>query len=386
MSRKTITISLKILSLIFIALAAWTFVFGLYYTGINNRFPWGSWMLSAQCLAAIGDGAFVAAFLFYIFRVDSLKPAIKPCLLMSLLSNIFIAVFMLLNTGQPLRLWYMFTVRVWEQNIIPASMLGAAFFSLLVYLCILCAEFIPTALTHRFFAERKGIKKTIHYMLKLIWILAAMAAFFGFAFHGFFEGKIWENLAAKPFWHREYLTLFFTGIAASAAGSMMSAFVLLTISAKVTGKETVPEKTFVSLSVISKYAFIIYFVLHIADICIMTLTAMKELPASYTLGGYYGLWVIIPEFCLAVAAIIFLSGKKPDLKQKYAVKGALCGILSILAGKIFITMQGFSIPAFPWDSHAFYWPGIIEVLTIITAAAFIILLYAGAVKRFKIFE
>ena len=382
MNIKKIKIALWILTFIFIGFTALTLIQGFHFTNVNNTFAWGGWFWAAQFLAAIGDGSLIIAFLFYIFRVDSLKQIVKPCILLSLIANLFVSLFLLLNMGQPLRVWFMIVNPTWGQGVFPVSLFTAAFFSMFIYLLILCLELVPVALTHERFEGR--YTKTAHYMNKLVWILAAAAAFFAFIFHGVFGGGIFGSFSANSFWHREYFTLVLVAIAATGTGGMLSSLVLFTMSSKITGKEIISEKTFTSLSAISKKVFIVYCILRIADLFIVSLTA--EIPASYIWGGYYGWPILIIEFGLVIAALVLIKSKEAAPNDKHTIKGAVCGLLAIIAGKVFIILQGFSIPNFPWEEHAFFYPSIIEVLVIAGAIACMVLIFTGCVKRFDMRE
>jgi len=346
--------------------------------GLDNTFPWGTYFIAAQSLAAVGDGAFIAAFLFYIFRIDSLKTLIPSCLLTSLLSNIFTSFFILLNSGQPLRLCNMLLTPAWGRGVIPDSMFTTAFFSMFICFILLCIQLVPTALTHKAFEKSGKVRTAAHYIKKLIWIPAAAFFFFAIIAHGSFGGGIWESLHVKVFWHREYHSLFITGIAAAAAGSTMLILCLISFCA-----ERYSVQAAASMSTIAKRAFIIYCIVRAADLFLMTasLSGEEERGVFAIWGGYYGLWMLILEFCLAVASLYLLS-KKPS---PYIRGGTLCGVFAVITAKPSIMLQGFSIPEFPWDSFSAYLPAPIEILAIPAAVFMMIFIYGRLTKRFKIF-
>ena len=344
--------------------------------GLDNAFPWGVYFIAAQSFAAIGDGAFIIAFLFYIFRADSLKTLIPSCLLASLLSNIFASIFMLLNSGQPLRLCNMLFTPAWGRGVTPDSMFTAAFFSMLICFIILCVLLIPTALTHKAFEKSGTARVAARYIKKLVWIPAAAFFFFALIAHGSFGGGIWESLHAKVFWHREFHSLFITGIAAGAAGGIMLILCLVSFFAP-----KYPAEASASMLTIAKRAFIIYCFVRAADLLFMTI----GLPGEYRLldiwGGYYGWCMLVLEFCLAAAAIYLLS-KKPS---PYIRAGTLCGIFAVITAKVSTILQGFSIPEFPWDGFAAYLPDPVEMLSIPAAVFLMILVYDWIAGRFKVF-
>ena len=344
--------------------------------GLDNTFPWGIYFIAAQSFAAAGDGAFITAFLFYIFRVDNLKTLIPSCLLASLLSNLFASLFMLLNSGQPLRLCNMLLTPAWGRSLIPDSMLTVAFFSMLICFVILCVQFVPTVLTHKAFEKNGKAHAAAHYMKKLIWIPAAAFFFFAAIAHASFGGGIWESLHTKAFWHREYHSLFIAGIATAAAGGAMLVLCLASFHS-----EKYPAKAISSILAIAKRAFIIYCLIRIADVSLMTTELLKERELFAIWGGRFGLWMLVLEFCLAIASIFLMSQKThPCIRI-----GAICGISAIIAANISTALQGFSMPEFPWEDFAVCLQAPAEILAIPAAIILMILLYNWAAGRFKIF-
>jgi Ni/Fe-hydrogenase subunit HybB-like protein len=370
MNKKT-RIILWLLGAAFIGFALHQFIFGFRFTGINNAFPWGAWVIAAQALASIGDGAFITAFLFYIFRRDSLKPLVPLCLLAALLTNIFASLFMFINSGQPLRVWNMAANPAWHGRL-PESMLTAAFFAMPIYFVILCIELVPLALTHAAFEKRKNLRTAAHYMEKLLWIPAAASFFFAFIAHGSFGGGIWESMEANPLWYREYPRLFLVGTASAAAGGAMFIFCAASLL-------KAPPAALASLLLTARRIFIAYFILHIADISILIAALLRERSFLSIWGGYYGIWILIPELCVGIAAVLLMRSGTLHLA------GALCGIISIVVGKCSLVLQGFSIPKFPWDNFTAYVPLAAELITIAGALSLMALIYGWAIEKFKVF-
>ena len=316
------------------------------------------------------------AFLFYIFRVDSLKTLIPSCLLVSLLSNVFVLLFMILNTGQPLRLCNMLITPAWGRNIMPASMFTTAFFSMLICFILLCIQLAPVMLTHRAFAKNDNARIAANFMKKLIWIPAAAFFFFTVIAHGSFGGGIWESLHTRAFWHREYYSLFITAIAAAAGGGVMFILCIASFHA-----EKYPASAIASIRTIAKRIFIIYCIIRLTDLSLLTIGLLDERGLWGIWGGYFGLWALILEFCLAAASLCLLSGKTPFFIRA----GALCGVSAVITARVSTMLQGFSIPEFPWDGFAFYLPAPAEIAAIPAAIVLMILAYGWIAGRFKIF-
>jgi len=238
-----------------------------------------------------------------------------------------------------------------------------------MFICfiLLCVQLIPAVLTHRAFEKSSKARIAAHYMKKLLWIPAAAFFFFAVIAHGSFGAGIWESLHSRFFWHREYHSLFITGIAAAAAGGTM--LILCLISFRT---EKYPAQAAASMLTIAKRALIIYCIIRLLDLSLMTTGILRggERDFFAIWGGYYGLWAFVLEFCLAVSSIFLLS-QKPS---PYIKTGTLCGVFAIIAAKASAILQGFSIPEFSWDGFAAFLPAPAEILAIPAAVILMVLI------------
>lgn len=384
---KKIKITLYILFAIeigFIISAIQIFFIGLGYTGMNNIFPWGQWIVGDLSLIVLGGGAFFTSFVLYIFRRDELQPIINSAILIGLLCYIFTFIFLIFDIGQPLRAFFGFAYPNWGEHLMPQSMLTEVVFCISFYTGVLVVEFIPITLKHKVLDKYPVIHAIGHYMHKLMWIMAAIGTFFSI-FHQGSLGGLYGVLYAKPGWFRPHM-FYLSILSAFAAGPCFILFCTW-IAGKVIKKEVVPKSTYFSLSRIAGAMFIIYFIFRIWDIYKLHSHYVPAANRSYfdLWGGYYGIWLLVIELALCFIPVIFLNIKKLREKETFMVAGIGSAVIGMIMSRFNLVIHGFSIPNLPWRAFTSYLPTVQEWFVLFGVFATMILLFMWAAKYLPIF-
>ena len=377
--------TLSVLTVLFIIFAMQILLQGLGYTGMNNNFTMGAWIIGDLTLVCLGGGAFSTGFLLYIFRVDGLKPIINSTVLIGFICYLFTFILLILDIGQPARCWLGYTYPNWGKGIYPQSMLTEVIFCLTVYFCILAVELVPIILDNRFLAGNKYTAAVAHYLHRLMWILAAAGTFLSFFHQGSLGGGMWGSLYARPAWYSPHF--FFMAIVAAIAGGTSFMALVPYSAGKILGKELVPGETYRVLTRISGFAFMLYFCFRVYDI---VASASHFVPLSDRKymdlwGGYYGLWMLVLEMLLFAGPLVLLNIKKFRERDTYMVAGATSGVALIVVSKTSVMLHGFSVPNFPWKDFSSYNPSIQEWFITIGAIAIMVLIYMAFVKWFNLF-
>jgi len=375
---------LIVLSLLFGIFAIQILFWGLGYTDMDNNFAWGAWIIGDLGLVALGGGAFTTGYLLYIFRVDKLKPIINSTVLIGFMCYLFTFVFLLFDLGQPLRCWFGFAYPNWGTGVYPHSMLTEVFFCLSLYFCILVVELIPTVLEHKFLIQNKYIAAIAHYMHMLMWTMAAGGTFLSFFHQGSLGGGMWGALYAKAVWFSPHF--FFMAVVAAMAGGTSFMVLIPYIAGKIMNKQFVPMDTYRTLTRVSGFIFIFYFIFRIYDI--YKAIGYARLGGREFLdmwGGYYGIWMLVIELLFFAGPIIFLNIRKFREQEKFMVIGAACGVGAIITSKLSVLLHGFSAPNFPWKGFTSYLPTLQEWSITIGVFAVMILIYMTFVKWFPLF-
>ncbi|GAB4504109.1 MAG: Ni/Fe-hydrogenase cytochrome b subunit [Anaerolineales bacterium] len=129
--------------LVFMGLAAfialWRYIYGIgAISNLSNSYPWGFWVsFDLFTGIAISSGAFVLASLVYIFGLEELRPLVRPTLVTALLGYVMEGIALLVELGQPQRIWYFLRY----QNL--TSWLLFIGLYVMIYIAVLAVEFAP---------------------------------------------------------------------------------------------------------------------------------------------------------------------------------------------------------------------------------------------------
>jgi len=105
---------------------------------LSYAFPWGFWIsFDLFTGVVISSGGFIMAGSVYILGIKELQPLLRPSVLTAFLGYIMVAVALLVDLGQPLRIWYMMIH--WNHT----SVLLEIGICVMTYLTVLAIEFAP---------------------------------------------------------------------------------------------------------------------------------------------------------------------------------------------------------------------------------------------------
>lgn len=151
------------LPLVLILLAGIAFVVAMtrYALGIgaisdlSYSYPWGFWIsFDLFTGVVISSGGFLMAGTVYILRIKEFEPLLRPSVLTAFLGYIMVAVALLVDLGQPLRIWYMMIH--WNHT----SVLLEIGICVMSYLTVLAIEFAPVVMER--FPKLHKIARFIH--------------------------------------------------------------------------------------------------------------------------------------------------------------------------------------------------------------------------------
>jgi Ni/Fe-hydrogenase subunit HybB-like protein len=124
---------------------------------LSYSYPWGFWIsFDLFTGVAISSGGFLMAGTVYILRIKEFEPLLRPSVLTAFLGYIMVAVALLVDLGQPLRIWYMMIH--WNHT----SVLLEIGICVMSYLTVLAIEFAPVVF------EGVKLQKWAHLIHKFI--------------------------------------------------------------------------------------------------------------------------------------------------------------------------------------------------------------------------
>jgi len=125
---------------------------------LSYAYPWGFWIsFDLFTGVVISSGGFLMAGTVYILRIKEFQPLLRPSVLTAFLGYLMVAIALLVDLGQPLRIWYMMIH--WNHT----SVLLEIGICVMSYLTVLAIEFAPVVL-ERF----PTLHKVAHFIHKFI--------------------------------------------------------------------------------------------------------------------------------------------------------------------------------------------------------------------------
>lgn len=122
-----------------VVIALIRYIYGIgAISDLSYSYPWGFWIsFDLFTGVVISSGGFLMAGSVYILGIDEFKPLLRPSVLTALIGYIMVAIALLVDLGQPLRIWYMMIH--WNGT----SVLLEIGICVMAYLTVLAIEFAP---------------------------------------------------------------------------------------------------------------------------------------------------------------------------------------------------------------------------------------------------
>ena len=120
-------------------IALWRYIYGIgAISNLSNAYPWGFWVsFDLFTGIAISSGAFVIASLVYLFGLEELRPLVRPALVTALLGYVMEGIALLVELGQPHRIWYFLRYQNFTSFLLFIGLY------VMIYIAVLMVEFAP---------------------------------------------------------------------------------------------------------------------------------------------------------------------------------------------------------------------------------------------------
>ena len=197
------------------AVGAARFTLGLgATTNLSDATPWGVWIgFDVMGGVALAAGGFIMAAAVYIFRLERLRPVVRPAVLTAFLGYSAVAVGLLFDLGLPWNIWHM--IVFWN----PHSPLFEVGWCVMLYLTVLALEFFPVP-AEEFSALARARRFLIRLRMPLVILGIGLSTL-----HQSSLGSLFLIMPYRlhPLWYSPLLPLLFL-VSAIALGMMMVTF------------------------------------------------------------------------------------------------------------------------------------------------------------------
>ncbi len=107
-------------------------------TNLGDSFPWGMWLgIDVLGGVAMAAGGFMIASMVYVFHLEKYRPVVRPAILTAFLGYLLAIVALILDIGQPHRLWH--PAIMWQVH----SVMWVVGIHVILYTTTLALEFSP---------------------------------------------------------------------------------------------------------------------------------------------------------------------------------------------------------------------------------------------------
>jgi Ni/Fe-hydrogenase subunit HybB-like protein len=339
---------------------------------LSNAYPWGFWIsFDLYCGVALGSGAFTIVAIVEIFDLQEFRPLVRPSVLTGMLGYLMVIIALLVDLGQPLRIWHM----IIYQN--HTSILLEVGICVMLYTTVLLIEFSPVVFEG---LKKNKIAHTIHkYSFPFVLLGVVLSTL-----HQSSLGSllIIERYKLHPLWWTPILPVMFFVSAVNVGLGMIVLESSLSAHAFGKGLETDLLK---KLAKVDVFVLLVYLLLKFGE-----LAWTGELHLLFTSGlmsvlfwGEIIIGVLIP--------IALFSQKAQRLNPRALLIGAIFVVFGLVLNRFNVSWFGIThadplsyIPTFM--SKVDYFPTLPEVAVSIGIVSAGVLAFNLAAKYLPVFE
>ncbi|GLH74021.1 formate dehydrogenase [Geothrix limicola] len=351
-----------VLFLAFCAVTVIRFTKGLgAVTNLSNQFPWGLWIgFDLLCGVGLAAGAFTLTAIVHLFNLKRFEPIVRPTILTGFLGYAFVIVALLLDLGQPWRIWH--AIVYWN----PHSVMFEVAWCVMLYTTVLAVEFSPVVF------ERFGFHAPARLIHRLITPLVILGVILS-TLHQSSLGSLYLIVPSKlhPLWYSPMLPLHFY-ISAIGAGIGM-----MILESYLSGRAF---QRHLELDLLEPLARGMVVALGIYGLMRIQAIRRNHAFGSILEFGYEGKMFLL-EFSLGVILpVVLMSFRRLRSNPDWLVAGAFMAVLGFVMNRLNVSITGMEAA-----SGVRYLPSGMEVIVSLGLVATGMAVFAFAVRTFPIF-
>jgi Ni/Fe-hydrogenase subunit HybB-like protein len=330
-------------------------------TNLSDQFPWGLWIgFDLLCGVGLAAGAFTLTAVVHLFNLKKFEPIVRPTILTGFLGYAFVIVALLLDLGQPWRIWH--AIVYWN----PHSVMFEVAWCVMLYTTVLALEFSPVVFEYfGFHAPARLIHRLITPLVILGVILSTL--------HQSSLGSLYLIVPSKlhPLWYSPMLPLHFY---ISAIGAGIGMVILESYLSKRAFHRHLEMDLLEPLARGMVVALGIYGLMRLQSI------QRNQAFGSILAFGYEGKMFLL-EFTLGVILpVALMSFRRLRSNPDWLVGGAFLAVLGFVMNRLNISITGMEAA-----SGVRYLPSAMEVIVSVGLVATGMAVFGFAVRTFPIF-
>ena len=351
-----------VLFLAFCAVTIFRFSKGLgAVTNLSDQFPWGLWIgFDLLCGVGLAAGAFTLTAVVHLFNLKKFEPIVRPTILTGFLGYAFVIVALLLDLGQPWRIWH--AIIYWN----PHSVMFEVAWCVMLYTTVLAVEFSPVVF------EKFGFHAPARIIHRLITPLVILGVILS-TLHQSSLGSLYLIVPSKlhPLWYSPMLPLHFY---ISAIGAGIGMVILESyLSGRAFGRH-------LELDLLEPLARGMVVALGIYGL--MRLQAIRRNHAFGSIldFGYEGKMFLLEFLLLVILPVVLMSFRRLRTNPDWLVGCAFMAVLGFVMNRLNVSITGMEAA-----SGGRYLPSGMEIVVSLGLVATGMAVFAFAVRTFPIF-
>ncbi len=350
------------------------FIFGLEAaTNLSNAYPWGIWktinVVAGVALAAAG---FTTAAVADVFHRERYHVLVRPAILTALLGYTFAVIGLIVDLGRYYNLWHPILPSMWQGN----SVLFEVGICVMMYLCVLYIEFLPTIVER--YKDRVRLPGPLSVFNSLVesWLEVCDRYLIRFISLFIIAGVVLSCLhqsslgvlmliaptKMNPIWFTPISPILFL-FSAISVGFPILIFEAILISRAVRRPAPMPL-----LSNVARYVPIllgVYLAVRVGD-----LTLRDAWPLVFE--GSFASFAFILEMVVGVIVPILILGReRMRQSESWLMSGAVLVILGVVINRVNVFLVAYQ----PLYAETRYFPSVIEIIVTVGLISTMILIY-----------
>jgi Ni/Fe-hydrogenase subunit HybB-like protein len=329
-------------------------------THLDDRFAWGLWVGFKLSAIALAGGGFTLMAAVHLLNLKRFEPIVRPAILLALTSYLMFIFALLLDLGQPWRIWH--AMVFWN----PRSVMFEVAWCVMLYTSVLALELAPMV------CERLGL----HAPRRLIHHLTTPLVIAGFIFstlHQSSLGSLYLIVPSKlhPLWYSPLIPAFFylTAIAAGLGMVILQAH----LSERAFGRRF-DQQLLEPLARVMVVLLVVYGLLRFIG-----LRRGGGLAMAVAL-DYESLHFLLEIAVGVVLPVALLSVRSWRESRRGLVAGSLLAVMGVVLNRVNVAVTGLERAA---GFH--YLPSVIEIAVFAGLVALGFSLFTLAVRHLPVF-
>ncbi|UCG60899.1 MAG: Ni/Fe-hydrogenase cytochrome b subunit [Candidatus Zixiibacteriota bacterium] len=351
-------------------------------TNLSNAYPWGIWktinVVAGVALAAAG---FTTAAVADIFHRERYHVLVRPAILTAMLGYTFAVIGLIADLGRYYNIWHPIIPSMWQGD----SVLFEVGMCVMMYLCVLYIEFLPTIVEHyRDGVRLPGLLSCLNslvesllevcerYLIRFI-SLFIIAGVVLSCLHQSSLGALMLVAPTKmhPIWNTPMSPVLFL-FSAIAVGFPILIFELILISRTFHRPPPIPL-----LSNVARYVPVllgVYLAVRIGDL------TLREVWPNVMEGTFASFAFIFEIVVGVILPIILLSRDRLRQSASWLLVGSVLVILGVIVNRVNVFLVAYR----PLYAVSPYFPSIIEITVTVGLISIMILIYRFFIVRLPV--